>query len=108
LESLTIPEDWKKTLSGSDFLVRDSIVSDERVLMFTTSINVNYLAQSPFWICDGTFKTVPTVFRQLYTIHGRIGGDENSRIMLLVYTLMSSKSEDCYKTLFQDLLDFGE
>jgi len=108
LEDLVIPENWKKTLSGSDFLVRDSTIGNERVLIFTTSTNINYLSQSPFWICDGTFKVVPTIFRQLYTVHGCIGGDENSRIMPLVYVLMSSKSEECYQTLFQDLIDFGD
>jgi hypothetical protein len=70
LESLIILEDMKKTLDGVDFLVKDSIVGNERVLMFTTSANINYLAQSSIWIMDGTFKTVPTIFRQLYIIHG--------------------------------------
>ena len=64
------------------------------------------MAQSSFWIMDGTFKTVPTIFKQLYTIHGQVGGNENSRIMPLAYALMSSKSEECYKALFQDLIDF--
>ena len=108
LENLIIPENMQKTLDGSDFLVRDSTIGDERVLIFTTSTNVNYLAQSHFWIMDGTFKTVPTIFKQLYTIHGRVGMGENSRIMPLVYALMSCKSEECYKTLFQDLIDFGD
>ena len=53
----------KKTLDGSDFLVRDLTVGDERILIFTTSANVNYLAQSSFWIMNGTFKTVPTIFK---------------------------------------------
>ena len=108
LEGLTIPNNMQKTLSGLDFLVRDSTIGDERVLMFTTSANVSYLAQSPFWIMDGTFKTVPTLFRQLYTIHGNIGGSENSQIMPLVYALMSSKSEGYYKKLFQELIEFSE
>ena len=97
----------QKTLSGLDFLVRDSTMGNERILIFTTSANVNCLAQSYFWIMDGTFKTVPNIFRQLYTIHGYVGGSENSRIMPLVYVLMSSKSEECYQRLFQDLVDFG-
>ena len=57
---------------------------------------------------DGTFKTVSTIFKQLYTIHSCVGGSENSRIMLLVYALMSCKSEEYYKTLFQDLIDFND
>src|SRR5688572_3724980 len=76
--------------------------------MFTTIANINQLNQSSFWIMDGTFKTVPTIFKQLYTIHGCVGGSENSRVLPLVYALMTSKSEECYRTLFQNLIDFGD
>lgn len=51
------------------------------------------------WICDGTFKTVPNLFLQLYTIHCKIGGI-NSRILPVAYALMTSKSQECYITLF--------
>lgn len=108
LDDLNIPEDLRKTLDGSDFLVKDSIMDGDRILLFTTIANVRCLEQSPFWIMDGTFKTVPTIFRQLYTIHGCVGGNENSRILPLVYALMSRKSEGCYRRLFQDLIDFGD
>jgi hypothetical protein len=108
LDDLVIPEDLTKTLDGSDFLVRDIVLEQDRILLFTTIANVRYLEQSPFWIMDGTFKTVPTVFRQLYSIHGRVGRNENSQIMPLVYALMSRKSEECYRSLFQELIDFGD
>ncbi|PKK59673.1 hypothetical protein RhiirC2_719657 [Rhizophagus irregularis] len=97
----------RKTLNGSDFLIKDLTVGEEKVLIFTTTSNIKYLAQSNFWLADGTFKTVPTIFRQLYTIHGSIGSNENSRIMPLVYALMSNKSEVAYRALFQGLIDFG-
>ena len=97
----------KVTLDGVNFLVKDSTVGEDRILLFTTVTNVCNLEQSCLWIMDGTFKTVPTLFRQLYTIHGRVGGDENSRIMPLVYALMSRKSRECYERLFQDLIDFS-
>ena len=62
LESLIIPEYMRKTLNGLEFLVRDTTVGNERVLIFLTFDNIAYLAQSPFWIMDGTFKTVSTIF----------------------------------------------
>jgi len=108
LDELIVPEDLKKTLSGSDFLVKDIVLDEDRILLFTTIANVRYLEQSTFWIMDGTFKTVPNIFRQLYSIHGRVGRDENSQIMPLVYALMSRKSEECYRNLFQGLIDFGD
>ncbi|CAI2196089.1 8470_t:CDS:1, partial [Funneliformis geosporum] len=41
LESIIIPEDMKKTLNDADFLVKDSTIDDERILMFTTFTNTN-------------------------------------------------------------------
>lgn len=54
---------------------------------------------------NGTFKTVPTIFKQLYTIHAPVEGD-NFHVLPLAYALMSSKSEKLYTRLFQDLIDF--
>jgi hypothetical protein len=90
------------TLSG------DSTIREERILLFTTKGNVRHLAQAPFWIMDGTFKTVPTLFYQLYTIHAPVGANDNYRILPLVYALMSSKTEDLYRALFQYLNEFSE
>ena len=97
----------KKTLDGSDFLIKDLTMDNNRILIFTTIANVIQLEQSTIWIIDGTFKTVPSVFKQLYTIHEYVRENENSRIMPLVYSLMSSKSEQCYQMLFQDLIEFS-
>jgi hypothetical protein len=108
LDNLVIPDNMLRTLDGVNFLVKDSVVGHNRILLFTTISNIRKLEQSTFWIMDGTFKTVPNLFEQLYTIHGRVGGSENSRIFPLVYALMSSKSKECYEKLFQDLLEFSE
>jgi hypothetical protein len=51
---------------------------------------------------DGTFKTVPTVFHQLYTIHALVGGAKNF-IFPMVYVLMTSRSEESYVRLFEEL-----
>ncbi|KFD47273.1 hypothetical protein M513_11873 [Trichuris suis] len=53
---------------------------------------------------DGTFKTAPMVFYQIYTIHAPVG----SRIFPLVYALMSGKSHALHKRVFEDLVDVAE
>ncbi|POG64927.1 hypothetical protein GLOIN_2v1671146, partial [Rhizophagus irregularis DAOM 181602=DAOM 197198] len=53
---------------------------------------------------DGMFKIVSRIFYQLYTIHGPVGAEENSRILPLVYVLMSGKSKELYQVLFQNLI----
>ncbi|KFD46766.1 hypothetical protein M513_12347, partial [Trichuris suis] len=86
------------------FLAKDAVVSEDRILLFTTRTNVDKLAHAPVWIMDGTFKTAPMVFYQIYTIHAPVG----SRIFPLVYALMSGKSQALYKRLFEDLVDVAE
>ncbi|CAG8554311.1 1169_t:CDS:2, partial [Scutellospora calospora] len=48
LNEFVISDNLKKTLDGSDFLIKDSVISSKRILLFTT---------------------------QLYTIHRFVGGD---------------------------------
>lgn len=68
---LIIPEELKLTHKKELFLLYDSGVGDvNRMLIFSTSRNIGLLASSNHWYADGTFKTVPLIFEQLYTIHG--------------------------------------
>ena len=75
-------------------------------IFFTSEKILRRLNLAKFWIMNGTFKTAPTVFRQLYTIHANIGSESNVRIVPLVYSLMSAKSEELYRTLFQQSVDW--
>ena len=56
---------------------------------------------------DGTFKTVPTLFYQLHTIHAPVGRG-NRRVFPPVHASMTGKSEVMYKRLFQDLNDIAD
>ena len=57
---------------------------------------------------NGTLKTVPTLFRQLYRIHAPAGGNANFRLVPLVYALMTMKNEGLYEKLFQELNEVAE
>ena len=85
IAEVNIPESLRITLNGEPFLVKDHIIDQERILIFTTKNNIQHLSQATFWIMDGTFKTVPTIFCQLYSIHASVGTVDNSRILPLVY-----------------------
>ncbi len=90
------------------FLVKDIIVNQERIFLFTITANIQHLSQTLFWIIDDTFKIILTVFYQLYTIYALISAENNSKILSLVYALMINKSEELYKQLFQDLINFAK
>lgn len=77
------------------------ILGEDKILVFSTVCNIQKLSQSIFWIVDDTFKTVPTIFTQLYTIYAKVGFGDNSRVFPLIYVLMTSKREQCYNQMYQ-------
>ncbi|CAG8524215.1 3400_t:CDS:2 [Dentiscutata heterogama] len=105
---LNLPESLRLTLNGNPFLIKDQLVGQNRILIYTTVENIRYLSRASFWIMDGTFDTVPTIFRQLYTIHAPVGAADNFRILPRVYSLMTHKSEEQYIWLFESLIDFAD
>ena len=71
LSVLTISDKYKNTAKGDQFLLYDS-QDEDRVIIFGTPKNLELLRCCPTWLLDGTFQTVPSLFYQLYTIHGEI------------------------------------
>lgn len=86
------------------FLLKETNISGDKILLFGTYFNLKKLGYAPFLIMDCIFKTVSTVFKQLYIIHAPIGPHEMSRLLPLVYMLMSRKNTECYTQLFRNLL----
>ena len=107
MDDILNPTEYQQTLSGEQFLVKVSSVGDNKIMIFTTCFNLKKLESAQFWIMDGTFKTVPTVFKQMYTIHAPIGPHDRSRVLPIVYVLMSRKNAECYIQLFRDLQDYA-
>ncbi len=65
-----IPDDYKTTLDGTRFLLRDeSIARRERLLMFSSDRQLDLLFNSPIIYIDGTFSKSPPNFLQIYIIH---------------------------------------
>ncbi|KAF7693711.1 hypothetical protein CDIK_2156 [Cucumispora dikerogammari] len=78
------------------FLLHDSTNGDDRVLIFSTEKNLEFLARSPDWYANSTFKTVPRLFYQLYTIHGV----SQNRAIPAVFALLAGKTSRIYLQLF--------
>ena len=58
------------------------------------------LSQCRHWYCDGTFKFVPDLFFQLYTIHP----EKEGMVIPCVYALLLNKEESTYDSVFRKLL----
>ena len=95
-----LPQAYRTTTNGDPFLVYDSGVGDEvRIFTFASQDASQFLGDSEHWYADGTFSVCPGVFFQLYTIHGQCDG----RIFPCVFSLLSSKIENVYNRLFEQL-----
>ncbi|CAN8005570.1 unnamed protein product, partial [Ixodes pacificus] len=82
------------------FLAHDSGVGDqERILVFGTPKNFERLSTAKAWFMDGTFKVTPSLFYQVYTVHGLYHG----AVIPLAYALLPNKQEVTYRRLFSVL-----
>lgn len=80
-------------MRGEDFLLHDTGFGDsERILVFSTAENLRKLGESELWFADGTFKVSPSLFYQVYTIHGSLHGT----VVPLVFALLSNKTQSTY------------
>ena len=127
-----IPERYQKTLVGEQFLLHDSGPPDcqrddaddspedtdaedeptqpvrPRVLVFATRKNIELLCDSSVWFIDGTFKTAPNIFTQIFTIiglRGRTGHPDEVVAVPLVYALLTGKTQAAYKEVLEVVRD---
>lgn len=92
---------WTETETGQPFLLLDDIFQNNRILAFATTDNLQDLAASETFFCDGTFYTCPSLFYQIFTIH--IMTDD--QMTPVVYALLPGKNQATYTRLFTLLSD---
>lgn len=125
-----IPARYQQTLVGEHFLLHDSgpppeesssdsdSESDDgeperarqerpRVIVFATRKNLELLCESAVWFLDGTFKTAPSIFAQVFTIMGsrKRAGHEEEVAVPLVYALLTGKKTELYKEVLEVVKD---
>jgi hypothetical protein len=61
------------------------------MILFASIANLKLLSKANVWVADGTFKIVPRLFYQQYTVHGSVG--DSKKVFPLVFGLMTGKSE---------------
>ena len=92
---------WINDIDGNIFVKHDNHSAKNRIIVFGNDNCVLHLAQSPMWYIDGTFKVIPTLFRQLYMIRAPL--DESA--ITCIYAFMASNIEDSYIELFEIIND---
>lgn len=100
LEELIFREPYTKTLDSKQFLQYDSGPEDQnRIVLFYVEEGLIKLCASRSIDADGTFKVVPQMFGQMYTMHGEVGG----HVFPLVYCLTVRRTQETYDRIFQHL-----
>lgn len=87
-------------LRFTDLLLFDSGPGDDRILILGDRILLDGLARSDVWLADGTFKVVPSIYFQLYSIHFQFINGVNPAA---VYCLLPSKTRATYDRLIEEL-----
>ena len=114
--ALVIPHSLKTTRNGEkNFLLFDTkngemasenemLLEDMRIIGFGTDDALRKLANSHVWFLDGTFKTCPKLFHQIYTIHYMFHG----HTFPAVYALLPGKTQEIYASMLELLISVAE
>lgn len=94
---LKIPDMFKTTTAGEDFVLYQSDNSD--VVIFCTVSNLKQLCNVKLVAIDGTFDASPLLYSQLFTLHAF----QHDKLLPLVYCLLASKQRTAYAEVFQVL-----
>ena len=70
-------------------------------LVFCHEEGLRWLFDHQDWHIDGTFKVVPRLFHQMFTIHARV----EKKLIPCVYALMQTKSTQSYRHVFRIIKD---
>ena len=105
LLDLEVLAPYDVTIRNQKFLQYDSGPHEEfRVIIFTTKRNIARLCASTMIFSNGTFKTAPDMFVQLFTVHGLY----KNHLFPFAYALTTSKDEVTYDILLRELKNIAE
>lgn len=105
LTDIDVAEPYNVTLCGDLFLQDDTGREDpNRILIFVANFCLTLLAMTPILFGDGTFKTVPEQFMQMYTLHGIVEGF----VLPLAFALCVRKNLETYEHIFSVIKNLAE
>ena len=94
-----VPNAYRFNKKGELFILYDSGPATQRLLIFGTPISLNWLRQADILGFDRTFKTSPTIFGQIFSIHVFM----KSRCVVAVVALITGQHEHGYAHCFRQL-----
>ena len=83
------------------FLLVDYMEDDQKIIIFASDLKLGLLARSKQVVADGTFKSCPKLFKQLYIITGWCKGE----CIPLAFIFLGGKKENTYRRMISELVD---
>uniref|UniRef100_A0A914W085 MULE transposase domain-containing protein n=1 Tax=Plectus sambesii TaxID=2011161 RepID=A0A914W085_9BILA len=98
-DDFDVPRAYRETLCGQQFLMYKN--KDTGIMMFASPDAIAQLRKSKVWKMDGTFRTAPRGYVQVYSVHGE---HEKNESIPLVHILMKVKSKEAYLDMLKQLI----
>ncbi|XP_050519261.1 uncharacterized protein LOC126893282 [Diabrotica virgifera virgifera] len=93
---LIIPNELRRTKTSipQDFILSDTGIDDQnRIIIFGCTLDLTRLIQCDTWVVDGTFKSAPNLWYQLWIIHGVF----HNKTLPFIYAFLPNKNERSYE-----------
>ena len=106
-EDMTVPDNLRVTVDKQPFLLFDSPMEGrlDKIFVFCSSTQKQVLAESSYWMGDGTFEICkPTMFTQVLIISA---SSKTGVTVPCVFAFLPGKEMMCYRQVFQVLKDNG-
>lgn len=95
--NLLLNPHFSTTRTGERFLLHDEVYNNDRILIYASDFLLTKLFSSDLVLCDGTFKMVPHIFEQLFTLNIFV----DCKLFPVVYALLKRKNAETYSRVLR-------
>lgn len=97
VQDVTFDGQWAQCWNGENFIIDQD--NDWGIVVFGTEENLRTIQRCSTIYVDGTFKSCPSPYSQMVTLHGKLFG----RVLPLVVALMTGKTIAQYRYVFRSV-----
>lgn len=101
--SVEFPSSLLELPNGEHFLIADRVINPGKRICIFGGMHANQLmSRGSICLFDGTFRSCPKQFTQIYTIHVDVGSNEyETNICPAIFALLPDKQESTYKIMLE-------
>ena len=88
-------------MRGTTFIAANELIQEnKRIILLASREQIRVLATAPKIFADGTFKTCPALFAQLYVLKAELSGGHR---VVLMFALLPDKTEHTYSHMLRKI-----